>query len=206
VLRINALGSFAVIGDDGPLGGAVTQPRRSAVLALIARSGDRGIGREKILNYLWPDADEEHGRRVLTRALSALRADLGAEDAILGMSDLRLNPAVVTCDVVEFDAAIAETDLDRAATLYKGPFLDGFRLPGADEFERWVEGERAALAHEYEVTIERLARRADARGDHASAVRWWRRLAARDDPDIASAEWLRYCEPLPELCRHRIVR
>jgi DNA-binding SARP family transcriptional activator len=154
VLRINALGSFAVIGDDGPLGGAVTQPRRSAVLALIARSGDRGIGREKILNYLWPDADEERGRRVLTRALSALRADLGAEDAILGMSDLRLNPAVVTCDVVEFDAAIAETDLDRAATLYKGPFLDGFRLPGADEFERWVEGERAALAHEYEVSIE----------------------------------------------------
>jgi DNA-binding SARP family transcriptional activator len=180
VLRINALGSFAVIGDDGPLAGAVTQPRRTAILALIARAADRGIAREKILNYLWPDSDEEHGRRVLTKALSALRADLGAEDVFLGLSDLRLNPAVVTCDVIEFEAAVAEADLDRAATLYRGPFLDGFRLPGANEFERWVEAERAALAHEYEVTIERLAKLADTRGDHANAVRWWRRLAAQD--------------------------
>ena len=180
MLRINALGSFAVIGDNGPLAGAVTQPRRTAVLALVARAGDRGISREKILNYLWPDSDAEHGRRVLTRALSAVRADLGAEDAILGLAELRLNPAVIACDVVEFETAVAESDLDRAATLYRGPFLDGFRLPGAHEFERWVEQERASLAHEYEVTVERLARLADSRGDHASAVRWWRRLAAQD--------------------------
>ena len=180
MLRINALGSFAVIGDNGPLAGAVTQPRRTAILALIARSGDRGISREKILGYLWPDSEDEHGRRVLTRALSALRADFGAEDVILGQAELRLNPAVIACDVAEFEDALAESDLDRAATLYKGPFLDGFRLPGAHEFERWAERERAALAHEYEVTIERLARLADTRGDHASAVRWWRRLAAQD--------------------------
>ena len=32
-----------------------------------------------------------------------------------------------------------------AAALYDGPFLDGFYLTGAPEFERWVEAERATL-------------------------------------------------------------
>ena len=83
--------------------GAATQPRRLAVLALIARAGERGVTREKLRALLWPDADEEAGRRALSQSLYALRRDLGVDELLLGVQDLRLNPDAATCDVVEFE-------------------------------------------------------------------------------------------------------
>ncbi len=63
---------------------------------------------------------------------------------------------------------------------YAGPFLDGFHLPGAAEFERWCDEQRTNFAREYADVLERLARDAAGRQDHAAAVGWWRRLAAQD--------------------------
>ena len=84
VIRIQTLGGLSVRGDDGKtLAGSAGQPRRLSILALLARAGDRGIRREKILSLLWPDADEQ-GARTLTQALYALRKDLGAEEVIAG--------------------------------------------------------------------------------------------------------------------------
>jgi DNA-binding SARP family transcriptional activator len=149
-----------------------------AILALLARAGERGITREKVLSLLWPDADDERGPRTLTQAFYALRKDLGAEDAITGAKDLRLNPTIVSSDVGEFVAAVARGDDERAAALYEGPFLDGFRLPGAEEFARWLEAERASLAHDHVRILESLARAALAGGRAHDAVSWWRKLAA----------------------------
>ena len=50
---------------------------------------------------------EEHGRSVLPKALSALRRDLGADDAYLNTNhDIRLNPKVVRSDLAELEAAL----------------------------------------------------------------------------------------------------
>jgi len=179
VIRINLLGGFSVRDDTGnPLAGAAAQPRRMAILALVARAGQRGITREKLLSLLWPDADGERGPRTLAQALYALRKDLGAEDAITGSKDLRFDPALVSTDVGEFASAVSRGDDERAVALYHGPFLDGFHVPGADEFSRWVDVERAALNQEYSRTLESLARGARAAGDARAAVAWWRKLAA----------------------------
>ena len=67
-----------------PLSGSAIQPRRLAILALLARAGDRGVSRERILSLLWPDADDDRGPRALAQALYALRKDLGIEDLIPG--------------------------------------------------------------------------------------------------------------------------
>src|SRR5262245_32470933 len=149
-----------------------------AILAVLARAGERGVRREKLLSLLWPDADDERGPRALTQALYALRKDLGADEAITGAKELCLDPALVTSDVQEFAAAVARGDDQRAAALYQGPFLDGFHFPASQEFERWVERERAALAQEFSRILESLARSIGARGDARGAVGWWRRLAA----------------------------
>ena len=181
MIRIDTLGGLTVRGDDGrPLAGAVAQPRRMAILALVARAGDRGVSRDRLLALLWPDADDERGPGALAQALYALRRDLGAPDAIVGAKDLRFDPALVTADCVEFAAAIARGDDARAVALYQGPFLDGFHLPGADAFSRWVEQERNALAHDYARALEALARAARTRGDATESVAWWRKLAALD--------------------------
>jgi tetratricopeptide (TPR) repeat protein len=71
--------------------------------------------------------------------------------------------------------------------LYKGPFLEGFYLDNAPEFERWMSSERAQLAARYEEALTRLANDAEKSGDHAAAVRWRRRLADADPVSSRSA-------------------
>jgi DNA-binding SARP family transcriptional activator/TolB-like protein len=181
VLRIRCLGQLSVLREDGqPLAGAASQPRRLAIVALLARAGNRGISREKVIGYLWPDSDEERARRLLSQAVYMLRRDLGSDDAIVGVRDLRLGTEFVSSDVGEFQDALDAKEYDRAADLYAGPFLDGFHLAGAAEFERWVDEERRALEHDSDIAFEKCATSAEARGDHATAVVWWRRMAAKD--------------------------
>ena len=168
-------------GRSQPLTGAAAQPRRLAVLALVARGGERGITRSKVLALLWPDADDAQGRHVLSQALYSLKRDLGSEACIRGTHDLRLNIEEVWCDVAHFERALGNGELELAAHLYVGPFLDGFRLASAPEFERWADDERSAIRHRFHEVVERLARAAEVDGAFDVAVRWWRRRA-EDDP------------------------
>ena len=180
MLQIRTLGGLSIHGASRAPAGAATQPRRLAVLAYVARAGDRGVTREKLLALLWPDSDEDAGRRALSQSLYALRRDLNVDELFLGVQDLRLNPDVASCDVLEFETAVAERNLERAASLYVGPFLDGFRLPGAAEFDRWADTERRALQQRHIDMLERLAKRLADRGDAAGAAAWWRRIADLD--------------------------
>jgi DNA-binding SARP family transcriptional activator len=180
-LRLLTFGGLSVQGPSRPLSGAAAQPRRLAVLALVARGGERGITRNKVLALLWPDADDAQGRHVLSQALYSLKRDLGNDACIRGTHDLRLNVEEVWCDVAHFERALASGELELAAHLYVGPFLDGFRLPNAPEFERWADDERTAIRHRFHEAVERLARTAEIDGAFDVAVRWWRRRA-EDDP------------------------
>jgi TolB-like protein/DNA-binding SARP family transcriptional activator len=186
-LIVRTLGGLSIQTPTGRGEGAATQPRRLALLAMIARAGDRGITRDKLLALLWPDAEIEQGRRALNQALYALRRDLGADELFVGMHELRLNPDVAACDVLQFESALRAGRFEDAAAHYGGPFLDGFRLAGAPEFERWADEERAELAHRLEGVLERLARTAAQRDEPLEAVRWWRRLAAIDPLDARVA-------------------
>ena len=181
MVHLRVLGGLTVTLSDGRSPNPTAlQPRRLAVLAMLARASDRGVSREKLMAMLWPDADEEAARRGLTQALYALRGGLEAPELCEGVQHLRLNLDVVQCDVLAFEQALSEGDLDRAAALHTGPFLDGFRITGAAEFDRWIEEERAAIAHRLEETLERLAQRDADRGNSVAAVKWWRRRAAGD--------------------------
>ncbi len=184
---VRVLGGLSIETEDGRASGAAAQPRRLALIALIARSGERGISRERILSYLWADAEPEQARRALNQALYALRRDLGNDEVVLGTHELRLNGEVMACDVLQFEADLKAGRLEEAVARYAGPFLDGFRLPGAAELDRWVDDERAQLARRYGSALERLARSADQGGDLAAAVGWWRRLAAIDPLDARVA-------------------
>ena len=151
-----------------------------AVLAMIARSGTRGISRDRLVAMLWPDADEEQGRNALKQALYALRRDSGAGELFAGGADLRLNPDEATCDVVEFERLLRASDLESAVALHDGPFLDGFRLASAPEFDQWVEEQRRGFERACTSALERLTTAARDRGDLTAAVAWGRRLAAME--------------------------
>src|SRR5205823_2384372 len=109
-----------------------------------------------------------------------LRRDLHAPELVVGATELRLNPVVVSSDVQGFEDALESGDLKRAAALYSGPFLDGFYLGEKGEFERWVEAVRSRLVQRMAAALELLARQAEGCGEHRAAADWWRRLAALD--------------------------
>ncbi|HSL69124.1 MAG TPA: BTAD domain-containing putative transcriptional regulator, partial [Longimicrobiales bacterium] len=69
-------------------------------------------------------------------------------------------------------------DYAGAAALYGGPFLDGFHISDAVEFERWVDAQRARLEDAYAKALQALAVESEQRHDLVGAVEWWRRLAA----------------------------
>ena len=125
-MRLNTLGGVRVIADGNVVAGAAAQPRRLAVLALLARAGRAGVTREKILALLWPDEPEERARRSLNQAVYSLRRDLGADDTLVGAKDLRVNLDLLEVDVIEFDDALQSNDLGNrrnvVPSVSEGPF------------------------------------------------------------------------------------
>lgn len=180
MLRVRLLGGAVVEGEEGPIGGAAGQRKSLAVLGLLGTTGHRGMSRDRILAYVWPEVELEKASHRLTQILYALRRELGTDDLFLGSCDLRLNPERVSSDVWEFETARQAGDLERAVELYRGPLLDGFFLTEASEFERWVENERAGLAQQVVEALETLAAKATAAGDSHRAAWWWQRLAEHD--------------------------
>ena len=180
MLRLKTFGGLSINVDHGSPGSAATQRGGLALLALLVAARKRGLTRDKLLGYLWPERDEEHGRHALAQALHALRRDLCDDELFLGTTELRLNPARITSDLEEFETALEKNELEQAVGLYAGPFLDGFYRSGAPEFERWVEAERARLKQRASQALETLATEVAARGDHRVAADWWRRLAQLD--------------------------
>jgi DNA-binding SARP family transcriptional activator len=187
MLRLQTFGGVSLFRGEENLTGAVTQRRRLGILVLLAASGATGLSRDKLLAFLWPESDTESARHVLNQLLYAQRRQVGDETLFQGRKTLRLNPAVIRSDVDEFERALAADDLEGAAGLYHGPFLDGFFLKDAPEFERWADQQRSRLARRAVDALTRLARRLADEGDHRSATEWWRRAMEVDPFDSQTA-------------------
>jgi len=180
MLFLKTFGGLSVEVSGAPGSGAAQQRRTLALLALLAVSGRRGVSRDKLSAYLWPESDAEHARNLLKQACYALRRDLHAPELFLGAAELRLNPAVITSDIQTFEHQIEAGNPEGAAVVYAGPFLDGFYLAAAGEFERWVEDERSRVARQALEALESLATQAASAGDVKAAMKWWRRLTELD--------------------------
>lgn len=187
--RLTTLGGLTLRCDGAPYGGPAAQRRRLAILAVVASGGAQGVRRDKVLSLFWPDVDDLNARHALEQALSQMRVQPANERLVVGQSALQLNAGVVTSDVADFAAAELP---ERAVALYAGPFLDGFRMPDAPEFERWAEEERGRLAALHARWLDALAQRAETAGDAAGAVPWLSRLAA--------------AQPLSDVVSERLVR
>lgn len=179
MFRLRTLGGAALLRDGSALDSVTAQRKMLALLAILAVARDRGISRDRIASYLWSESDMDRARGALKQALHMVRRRLGG-DAVLGTAELRLNPEHVQTDVNEFLSALEAGDHERAIDLYGGPFLDGFHLAGAAEFEQWADGQRDDLARRQAEALEGLARAAEAANESGDAVRLWRRLQAHD--------------------------
>jgi DNA-binding SARP family transcriptional activator/tetratricopeptide (TPR) repeat protein len=189
-MLLRTFGGLSIEPEPGDGPAPPFGPRRLALLAILAASNAHGISREKVLGILWPDVGEDQGRHTLSQTLYSIRRESGAA-WVLGSSQLKLDPSLRS-DVDDFLTALKSDDLERAATLYPGQFLEGFYLDKAPEFERWVDETRARLHSSALKAIAALARRSEAAGNlqHSSECR--RRLAELEPLKSAyAADYLR---------------
>jgi DNA-binding SARP family transcriptional activator/TolB-like protein/Tfp pilus assembly protein PilF len=181
---LRVFGGLSVETADGPLTGRAAQRHRLALLALLASGAP--VGREKLVTWLWPDADSERGRRLLSDSAYRINRALGEDTLVAAGDELRLNLQRLPCDLPTFELAAA-AGRPEAAALYAGPFLDGFFLDGSPDFEQWCARERDRLAQLFGGALRKLAQRAELEGDVATAASWWHRAALHEPLDPAVA-------------------
>jgi len=180
MIEFRVLGTLHLTDAEGrEVTTLLTRPRRLALLAYLAVATPRGFHRrDTLLALFWPELDQEHARAALRQALHVVRGSLGA-DAVLtrGDEEIGLDFDRLSCDVVAFDGAIAAGHFCEALDCYQGPLLEGFFIPDAGEFERWLEGERARLQQAASRSAQALVAQSDAAGDLHAALVWARRAA-----------------------------
>jgi eukaryotic-like serine/threonine-protein kinase len=185
---LNLLGNPQLASATGAgITGRAVQRHRIAFLALLALAPGRALSRDKLIGLLWPESDTEAARKLLNQAVYHLRKTLGENAIVSTAEELRLEGDVVQCDVTLFEGALAEGNAAGAIELYRGPFMDGFFLSDAPEFDHWLDLQRQRLATLYGKALDKLAASANDRGDTAAALEWWQRRAAHDPFDSSVA-------------------
>ena len=187
------LGTLRLVANDTTVSGPAAQRRRLALLTLLAVAGERGMTRDKVIGLLWPEQEPSRARKLLSEALFVLRKLLGSEAVVATADHLQLNPASLWCDVVEFRTSIQSAP-HAAVELYRGPFLDGFYMNNATDFDQWMEQERASLAREFANAMEKVAQTAAQQGNHVHAAALWGRLVVHDP--FSSRIAVKYMEEL----------
>jgi serine/threonine-protein kinase len=184
---LHAFGGLWLALDDGAPALGLSQRRRLALLAMVASGGSNGLSRDRILATLWPESDAERARHALAQLVYSLRRGSGGQPLLIGDSQLRLDVASLSSDCGDLLAAAQSGDHARVAELYRGSFLDGFRLTEAPDFEHWLDTERERFRQLAARSLEALATEANASGDAAAAADAWHRRSELDPLDPKSA-------------------
>src|SRR3954469_9613912 len=102
--RLTLFGGVALEANSGPLSGRATQRHRLALLALLATTRRLHRSRDQLVAFLWPEADAERGRKLLSDSIYRVNRALGGE-AIAGTGeDVRLDRGLLGTDVAAFEA------------------------------------------------------------------------------------------------------
>lgn len=139
-------GDFKLSGLPG--GEKVTVPgkRERVLLACLAVSPNCRQLRRNLTTLLWGDASDETALDNLRTCVFNLRKALGDAGHRVISSEGReivLDPAAFQVDVLAFRSLAAHsgvTELEAAANLYAGEFLDGLSID-SEEFESWRRDE-----------------------------------------------------------------
>ena len=152
MIRLQVLGALRVEGTDPAVADELlAQPKALALLLYLALARPPGLQqRDRLVGLFWPELDQDRARTALRGTLHRLRQLLG-DDTVenRGSESVALAPERLTCDALEFNDALSKNRLRSAVNLYHGELLPSFFLPGSDEFERWLEGERAYYAERF---------------------------------------------------------
>src|SRR5438105_4136602 len=127
---VHLLGPFQVSDSEGRQ--VVLSTRKAeALLAVLAMASRGGVPRDRILNLFWGERAEAQARHSLSQTLTSLRQAFGKDAIAVDRNAIGLLTEHLDVDLREFLRAAQSddpADLQRAATLYRGPLLDGLAI------------------------------------------------------------------------------
>ncbi len=208
-LRVRVLGQFSLERKNGQQWQAVTDSawqhqRVRALLACLLSSPGRRMGREQIMDALWPEADMETASSRLDRGVYSLRQILEPALSRPALSHmlriereglLLADQTQIWVDADAFEQLLilahttedtdkAEKLLEEAATLYGGDFLP------EERFSEWAVPRREALQRSWLGLLLELADLRIAHTAYAHAIEPLDRLLASDPTNEAATQRL----------------
>jgi DNA-binding SARP family transcriptional activator len=176
-LKLFLLGGVELRGSSDAADRLLAQSKAVALLAYLALSpGRRFQRRDTLVGLLWPELDQARARADLRKTIHNIRGLLGAEVIeSRGDDELAIPTRTLWCDVDEFTAAADGKHLAYALELYRGDLMPGFFLRECVEFERWLEGERAAAAERFVAASWAMAVTLEGEQHFTKAGHWARR-------------------------------
>ena len=157
------------------LNGELIDPGRRSVTALCAylAASETPRTRDSICALLWPERSNVIARANLRRAISALRACVGANFVDTTHSLVSMSPEV-SIDVREFRTLVGNAAdhrlsssngsperaaaMEEAVSLYRGDFLEGFSFSGSAAFDDWMIFEAERLRDSLNIALDSLSR------------------------------------------------
>jgi DNA-binding SARP family transcriptional activator len=179
-VKIYTLGPFEVFIDGKRLEFSGKAPRRILLLLKsIVAFGVCGTSEEKLIDFLWPDSDGDAAHNSFSVSLNRLRQILGNEKALqLRDGVLKIDTKVCWVDAHAFEELFALSEkksaedggrlLEKALSLYQGPFLKGSDEP-------WAISCRERLRNRYLRGVQSLGERLEGAGQFDMAVELYRK-------------------------------
>ncbi len=176
----------------------LTLPDRKALALLAYLATEGGVHeRQKLTRLLWPESDMAHGRTVLRITLLHLRHILEEEASLECEAHLLITHDTIGLDLssgIDLDLHALEnawklvrvlpgpeavegevrhaliTQLYRAATLYRGSFLQDFTLRNTLDFDNWVGMQQGYWYQRIEQVFDWLSQLQSAEGALEQAI------------------------------------
>jgi len=102
LLQLHLLGRVSLtLASGAPAPGALLQPRKLALLAYLALE-QRPVPRHELAALMWGHVTDDRARASLNQLLHSIRTHVPRDPFIAEGSAVRLDPAVVSCDAVDF--------------------------------------------------------------------------------------------------------
>ncbi len=186
-VQVRLLGGFQVVLPDGRVAGPWVRPTARRVFELLVVSDQHRMGREELVEVLFPNVAPDRASGSLSKALSMARAALAPFEVIAADRDV-----VWLAGAIEVDAEEQRSALRQAMALPPGDARDAALVAGLEERGRLLDQELYAdwarhPRHELEGLREsaRLALARDRGAGHGRASSWdaqdaWREVLVHD--------------------------
>src|SRR3954466_8445271 len=89
--RLKLFGGAVLDSYSVPITGRAAQRHRIALVAMLSTTRRLYRSRDQLVAFLWPDANMERGRRLLSDSIYRVNQALGGDAIVATGEDIRLN-------------------------------------------------------------------------------------------------------------------